>query len=183
MQEASARPLLELTTDGSAHPLRLDVSLVGREVELGELRDTLARSVRDEEPWLVTVVGKAGIGKSRLVRAFADELEGRCVAVGRCLEYGRGSRFWPLREIMLALAGEDSAKAIAALVATEPDGDAVGRRLASAVGFAVTHTRSRRSAGRRVGSSRPGPGAAARPRGRGHPPGPNQRSSTCSSRL
>ena len=136
VQAASAWPLLELTTDGSAHPLRLDVPLVGREVELDELRDTLARSVRDEEPRLVTVVGEAGIGKSRLVRAFADELEGRCVAVGRCLEYGQGITYWPLREIMLTLAGEDSAKAIAALVATEPDGDAVGRRLASAVGFA-----------------------------------------------
>src|SRR5262249_34836671 len=49
--------------------------LVGREVELALLRNTFARTVRDRRPHLVTIYGEPGVGKSRLARDFAAELE------------------------------------------------------------------------------------------------------------
>ena len=59
---------------------------------------------------LVTVIGEAGLGKTRLVHELAERL-GREVDVltGRCLPYGEGITFWPLREMVReAGAGHDS---------------------------------------------------------------------------
>jgi hypothetical protein len=48
---------------------------------------------------LFTVLGVAGVGKSRLVRELVGELAGQAlVARGRCLPYGEGITFWPLLE-------------------------------------------------------------------------------------
>jgi class 3 adenylate cyclase/tetratricopeptide (TPR) repeat protein len=83
--------------------------LVGREREVDLLRATLAR-VRDEEtPYLVTLVGVPGIGKSRLVRELFDELD-RAPEVlfwrqGRSLPYGEGVTYWALAEMVKAQAG------------------------------------------------------------------------------
>ena len=58
-------------------PVRLDAPLVGRVEELARLRDGLARAVRDGQPVLATVLGEAGIGKSRLVHELAAQARGR----------------------------------------------------------------------------------------------------------
>ena len=51
----------------------------------------------------VTVVGDAGVGKSRLMREFLAAVADPAYAVrGRCLPYGRGITFWPLVEIVRA---------------------------------------------------------------------------------
>ena len=47
---------------------------------------------------LATVLGDAGVGKSRLLAALNDSLAGCLLLRGRCLAYGRGITFWPLRE-------------------------------------------------------------------------------------
>jgi DNA-binding SARP family transcriptional activator len=78
-------------------------SFVGRRREL-EMLGSMLGTVREERrPRLVTVVGQAGIGKSRLV----DELVARVVGGptttvhrGRCLPYGEGITWWALREIL-----------------------------------------------------------------------------------
>ena len=55
---------------------------------------------------LVTVVGEAGVGKSRLLREFTAGLGGEAVVVrGRCLPYGEGITFWPIAEAVRAAAG------------------------------------------------------------------------------
>jgi len=79
--------------------------IVGRENELNFLRGTFDR-VRDEaQPHLITVVGDAGVGKSRLVREFLATLEADAkVLVGRCLPYREGVTLWPLAEILKAQA-------------------------------------------------------------------------------
>jgi predicted ATPase len=46
--------------------------MIGREVELTQLSDTFERAVRGSAPVLVTVVGEAGAGKSRLVYELDD---------------------------------------------------------------------------------------------------------------
>jgi tetratricopeptide (TPR) repeat protein len=64
--------------------------------------------VQERGPHLFTVLGPAGIGKSRLAREFsmlvADEAT---TLVGRCLSYGEGITFWPLRELLLQVPSEE----------------------------------------------------------------------------
>jgi len=61
---------------------------------------------------LVTVVGDAGVGKSRLIKEFSSRAgEAARVLRGRCLPYGDGITFWPLAEVVRDAAGisaEDS---------------------------------------------------------------------------
>jgi tetratricopeptide (TPR) repeat protein len=80
----------------------LRAALVGRQGELRLLLDTFARSAEDHSLHLFTIIGAAGIGKSRLVSealaAVADT--GARVLQGRCLPYGRGITYWPLIEMV-----------------------------------------------------------------------------------
>jgi DNA-binding SARP family transcriptional activator/class 3 adenylate cyclase len=77
---------------------------VGRARELEALRSTFARACEDDPCHAVALVGPAGIGKSRLAREFASELEGSAtVAVGRCLSYGESVAYRPLAEIVRQL--------------------------------------------------------------------------------
>jgi len=47
------------------------------------------------------VIGEAGIGKTRLIQEFAGGLGREAhVFTGRCLSYGEGITFWPLREVV-----------------------------------------------------------------------------------
>lgn len=80
----------------------LQASLVGRVRELRLLLDTFARAAEDRTPHLFTLVGAAGIGKSRLIREALTRLEdsGARVMFGRCLPYGRGITYWPLIEML-----------------------------------------------------------------------------------
>ena len=55
-------------------PVRLDAPLVDRREELGRLRDGLTRAVADGQPGLATVLGEAGIGKTRLVHELAVQV-------------------------------------------------------------------------------------------------------------
>ena len=119
--------------DAPAIRRRLDEPLIGREAEVGLLRATFARVSRRRAPELLTVVGEAGIGKSRLVAELAT-IAGAdgTVLTGRCPAYGEGITFWPLREVVLqALAHRSVAELAAAL---EIPAVAV-RRVAAAVGL------------------------------------------------
>jgi class 3 adenylate cyclase/tetratricopeptide (TPR) repeat protein len=92
--------------DGLArHP---DSPLVGR----GRERERLWRDFEDavSEPTcrLFTLLGPAGIGKSRLVADFLERAAGSAdVLRGRCLHYGEGITYWPLVEMLIG-AGIDS---------------------------------------------------------------------------
>lgn len=79
-------------------------TFVGRESELELLRATYARAAREEEPHLVTIVGDAGVGKTRLIRELWEWLGSGSPEplrmTGRCLSYGRAITYWPLGEIL-----------------------------------------------------------------------------------
>ncbi len=80
--------------------------MVGREAESARLGGAFEVAVTGRCLQLVTVVGDAGVGKSRLVREFLGSVSARAFAVrGRCLPYGRGITFWPIREIVQEAAG------------------------------------------------------------------------------
>ena len=122
---------------------RPSLPMVGRERELGLLREAFERTLAERTCELVTVVGPAGIGKSRLADEFADGLGGTArVVVGRCLSYGEGLTFWPLREVVEELAGtddsesaEDAQAKLARLLPDEDDKATVVERVAGALGL------------------------------------------------
>jgi len=124
--------------------------LIGRTDELDALRSSVAEAEAAAGGRLVTVVGEAGVGKSRLLREFTEGLEASAAVVhGRCLPYGDGITFWPIAEAVRGAAGitEDDATAAAReKVLRLAGGDVeVADRVASAIGlvpavFAVEET-------------------------------------------
>jgi class 3 adenylate cyclase/tetratricopeptide (TPR) repeat protein len=78
---------------GRRAPIGLESPLIGREDESELLKQTMRRTIADRRPHLVTVLGAAGVGKSRLAWEFEKYLDGLPEAVawrkGRCLSYGQ----------------------------------------------------------------------------------------------
>ena len=106
---------------------RWDTPLVGRTDELGVLRDGLTAGADRRECRLVTVIGAAGVGKTRLVSEFVAEVGAYAtVASGRCLPYGDGITFWPLTELIQRLGGEPG---VAEAMGEDPDAALVIERL------------------------------------------------------
>jgi len=101
--------LLEVLPDAVGVRRRLDAPLVGRAVELARLHAAYEETVAEQACRLVTVLGVAGIGKSRLAaELFAGLGDRATVLVGRCLPYGEGITFWPLVELIKAAGGADA---------------------------------------------------------------------------
>ena len=126
--------LHDIDDDAPAIARSLDRPLVGRDEEVGRLRETFAKVVAERSPALVTILGEPGIGKSRLVAeltAIADEHG--MVLTGRCPAYGEGITYWPLREIVLEATGDRSVDELAATLRIPPS---VAHRLAGSVGLA-----------------------------------------------
>jgi predicted ATPase/class 3 adenylate cyclase len=126
------------TDDGAR---RHERPLVGRERELSLLQAELDLARARPACRLVTVIAAAGVGKSRLIEGFAHRSapEVRLVR-GRCLPYGRGITFWPLLEVMRALAEirDDDSPAVAIAKLHELAGessDGVVDRVAAAIGL------------------------------------------------
>jgi class 3 adenylate cyclase/tetratricopeptide (TPR) repeat protein len=85
---------------------RLDSPLVGRESELALLDEIFRRAEGAAEAEVVTVIGPAGVGKSRLTSEFCARLGDRASAItGRCLPYGEGITFWPIATALRDAAG------------------------------------------------------------------------------
>jgi hypothetical protein len=123
--------------DGYAR--REDSPIVGREDEIAAVDRILGEITNEREARLVTIFGHAGIGKSRLAReVIARAGEGARIVKGRCLAYGDGITFWPLREIAGGAAGiradDGPAEARAKLAELIGDDDVVAR-IASAIGL------------------------------------------------
>jgi DNA-binding SARP family transcriptional activator/tetratricopeptide (TPR) repeat protein len=127
-----------LDDDAPAIPRSLDRPLVGRDGEVGRLRETFAKVAAERSPRLVTLLGEAGIGKSRLVAELAEVAGGRAtVLFSRCPAYGEGITYWPLREIFLEAAGDRSPDELAAALGMPPS---VAHRVAGSAGAAEGDT-------------------------------------------
>ena len=94
---------------------RLSGVMVGRERELGRLQATMAQAVADGSCQLFTVLGAAGVGKSRLVHEFLDGVDHATVVRGCCLSYGEGITYWPVVEVLKQLLGAEPEQRLAGL--------------------------------------------------------------------
>ena len=114
---------------------------MGRDRQLATLSTVFEASLSDRTCHLVTVLGEAGVGKSRLVREFVGGLGDRAnVLRGRCLPYGEGITYWPLAEVVRDITDshgpvEPTVAAIAAQVAGEPKADLIVAGVAEALGI------------------------------------------------
>ena len=135
--------LLDVTPGAAPFARRLDSPLVGRDEELGRLRRILDEAVAGRVCRLATVVGDAGLGKTRLVNELLDREAGRVrILWARCLPYGEGITFWPVAEMVKAAAGigeadppEDARSKLGDLVAAAEDGVEVAQRVSAAIGL------------------------------------------------
>jgi class 3 adenylate cyclase/tetratricopeptide (TPR) repeat protein len=137
--------LLAVTPRAPGVARRLDSPLVGRARELAQLEEAFERALREENCELVTVLGPAGAGKSRLAHELAARVKGRAsILQGRCLPYGEGITFWPLSEVVRQAAGIGAAESteqanakIASLLPVDPVGKGIAEHIASAVGLSA----------------------------------------------
>jgi class 3 adenylate cyclase/tetratricopeptide (TPR) repeat protein len=135
----SMRPWRLRAVDATAgRRVRTDAPLVGRDGELAGLADAFAGAVADGAPRRRVVVGAAGVGKSRVIAEFLTRLPpGTTVLRGRCLSYGQGISFWPVREMLAPVAGwtgNETAVAAVAKLADLLPGRADAQEIAERVG-------------------------------------------------
>ena len=99
---------------------RLDSPIVGRVRERELLHAAYRAALEEQSCRVVTVLGTAGVGKTRLAQEVAARAFGASVAQGRCLPYGDGITFFPVTEIVRSLAG----------ISADDDADVVRGRIA-----------------------------------------------------
>jgi class 3 adenylate cyclase/tetratricopeptide (TPR) repeat protein len=142
--QVAAWRLRRVTADSPGHARRRDVPMVGREPQRRLLLDAFDRVVAERACRLVTVLGTAGVGKTRLVdEALAGLGERATVLRGRCLSYGEGITYWPVAEVVRQAAGislDDSLQAaqgkLAALLAGQEQAEQLAGRIAATMGLA-----------------------------------------------
>src|SRR5215207_11047715 len=99
--DGGAWRLVDVSPDALGHARRPDNPLVGRLAELQLFDWVFQRAVRTSTCHLLTVLGPAGVGKSRLVAAAVDALDDTAtVLYGQCSSNAEGSSFWPVAEIV-----------------------------------------------------------------------------------
>jgi DNA-binding SARP family transcriptional activator len=122
---------------------RFDAPLVGRARERRRLHDAFEQALGDRSCQLFTILGAPGVGKSRLVSEFLQDVAPQAlVAQGRCLPYGEGITYWPVLEAVRDAASLDDAKSagknlalLTTVLADQPDADLVARRLGEVIGL------------------------------------------------
>ncbi len=94
---------------------------VGRATEIALLEAAWQRAGKEQGCQLVTIVGDAGVGKSRLVSEAVGSIPAPVVR-GRCLSYGEGITYWPVVEVIKQLdalpSDETAANVIRSLLGT-----------------------------------------------------------------
>ncbi len=118
---------------------RQDAAFVGREVERATLLELFARATSQRRCLVGTVVGEAGVGKSRLVQETLGSIGPLARTLhGRCLPYGEGITFWPILDIVREAAGiqpEDPVGTAMDRLREASGDDRVAERVGAAIGF------------------------------------------------
>jgi class 3 adenylate cyclase/tetratricopeptide (TPR) repeat protein len=111
---------------GAQRASGLEAPFVGRDRELRLVKELFHGSAEERKAHLVSVIGVAGIGKSRLTWEFEKYIDGVLETIwwhrGRCLAYGEGVTYWALAEMVRMRAriveGDEPATALAKLAQT-----------------------------------------------------------------
>ncbi|MGH3065579.1 MAG: BTAD domain-containing putative transcriptional regulator, partial [Gaiellaceae bacterium] len=111
--------LLEIAPAAPAFQRRLDAPLVGRKRELAALRRAVKRAVDGSATRVAVAIGPPGVGKSRLAAELTRRAKGVTILWGRCLSYGDGITYWPLREALEQAAGSAERDAVLAALDAE----------------------------------------------------------------
>jgi len=135
--------LLALRPGVTGHQQRFDSPLVGRERERRQLGSAFEQATADETCQLFTLLGPAGVGKSRLVHEFLGSIRPKAqVLRGRCPPYGERVAFWPVAETIKQAAGISDADSAAevrgkieALLGADHQGSAVADHVATIIGL------------------------------------------------
>jgi predicted ATPase/class 3 adenylate cyclase len=140
-ERVPAYRLISVSETGEGVARRTDSPMVGRESELGSLLSSFEEAIDARTARLVTVIGEAGVGKSRLHEEFMRIVGERAqILRGRCLSYGEGITFWPLLGPTRQAGGisddDPPNVAVAKLNALVDEGsEDVARRVAAAIGL------------------------------------------------
>jgi class 3 adenylate cyclase len=125
---------LETVTTPTAAARTRQSPLVGREAELEALLAEFERIAAERSSRLVTVLGTAGLGKSRLADEFLDRIADRATTLrGQCLPYGDGITYWPLVQMVYAVGGEAGVREA---LEGRPDADLIVERILGVTGAA-----------------------------------------------
>ncbi|MDP9269745.1 MAG: AAA family ATPase, partial [Chloroflexota bacterium] len=135
--------LVSVDAQAAGHARRLDAPLIGRQRELTLLAQAFERAIEENAAHLFTLLGPPGVGKSRLVGEFLAQQRDRVtIYEGRCLPYGDGITYWPMREVVRRAAeitdGDTSEAATAkirGLVSENERADRITEQIAGAIGL------------------------------------------------
>jgi predicted ATPase/class 3 adenylate cyclase len=122
---------------------RFEAQFVDRERQRAMIETIFRDLVNARTCHLLTVLGEAGVGKSRLVSEVAGSLPSETVvARGRCLPYGESITYWPLADIVREITrvgagntGKQSVAAIAEILAGHDKAKLIAERVAELLGF------------------------------------------------
>ena len=142
-ETVEAASVLNLPDRGGMARPAAGAAFVGRERELALLEQSFERAVSGETCQLFSLLGPAGVGKSRLAAELLDGLGDQAMVLrGACLPYGEGITFWPVRKVVEQAAGIDETTSAAdararilALVAGEDDAERIVAGVAAATGL------------------------------------------------
>ena len=128
--------ILEIVAGAPAIPRTLDAPMFGRQGELTRLRSAFRRVVRSGTAGWLTVLGDAGIGKSRLAREFVFSIGTDTNAITlRCPAPGEGVAFLPVRDAVVEAAGFLGWHGLHRLLADDHDGQHIAPEIATAIGL------------------------------------------------
>jgi class 3 adenylate cyclase/tetratricopeptide (TPR) repeat protein len=129
-----SRRLDDVGADRPGVERKLDTPLIDRRAELAQLLAAFETVAANDRLQLVTILGQAGVGKSRLANALLEEVRREAtILAGRCLAYGEGITYWPLRGVVRSVTEDLTQQGIASVL-TGADTDRVAERIAATVG-------------------------------------------------
>jgi len=143
-EPVTAYRLLDIATEAesAAAGARLESPMIGRRRQQRQLAEAFEQVVDERVGYLFTILGSAGVGKSRLVGEFLSAFgDNARVLHGRCLSYGEGITYWPIAEAIRQAADlqeEDDDDTIrqklGAVIADDRDRQAIVERIGQLLG-------------------------------------------------
>ena len=142
----SAFRLTSVRSEPTGSIRRLSSPLVGRASELRTLEHCFTEALEARRARLVTVLGAAGIGKTKLVSELVRSHQGEAGAVvGHCLSFGQDITWWPVSEMVKTIAGigdEDKAEVARRKIMTtlgdQHEADYIAAQVATVLGLSET---------------------------------------------